>query len=132
MNPLPEDEDTGGGSGLGRDATEGARGGGNSSPASGQSPSSMAELLQPVEEAPRNEIVPHDCFRQVYLGQISDPLFPAHPAPPEAEEDELTRAALEDPDALNPDPESTAPTFWRFLAIVFFAVVALGIVFMIK
>jgi len=92
------------------------------------------EVVPPADGAPRHEIVRHDCFRQVYLGQISDPLFPPHPEPPEAPEDELTRIALEDPEAhnLGLDLEDTAPTFWRFLAIVFFAVVALGIVFLIK
>lgn len=84
------------------------------------------------DEVPRDQIVRHDCFRQVYLGQLSDPIYPAHPEPPEAEEDELTRIALADPEAQNRDRVSTEPTFWRVLAVFLFAVLALGVVFFLK
>jgi hypothetical protein len=69
-----------------------------------------------------------DTFRKVYLGQVSDPLFPPHPEPPESPEDELTRLALEDPLASEPELQGT-PTLWRLLALIAFAVIALGIVF---
>ncbi|WP_026939294.1 hypothetical protein [Holophaga foetida] len=88
-------------------------------------------MVEPRRQ-PRNRIVPHDCFRQVYLGQLSDPIYPPHPAPPEVEFDELTRAALADPDAQHLEMAPTAPTFWRFLAIMLFALVALGVVFILK
>jgi hypothetical protein len=72
--------------------------------------------------------VRQDTFRKVYLGQVSDPLFPPHPEPPETPEDELTRLAMEDPSATEPEAQG-GPTVWRLIALVFFAVIALGIVF---
>lgn len=69
-----------------------------------------------------------DTFRKVYLGQVSDPLVPVRSEPGETPEDELTRMALEDPMAHEPPPER-GPTVWRLLALVAFAVIALGIVF---
>jgi hypothetical protein len=72
---------------------------------------------------------PPETFRKVYLGQIIDPIFPPHPEPPESPEEELTRLALEDPLAQEESPPATAPTLWRLLALVAFAVVALGVVF---
>lgn len=76
------------------------------------------------EEGP----LPQDTFRKVYFGQLSDPLVPPHPAPPEAPEDELTRLALEDPQPTEPPP-SPSPTLWRLITLLAFAVLALGIVF---
>jgi len=76
--------------------------------------------------------VPHDCFREVYLGQISEPLYPPHPEPPEAEEDELTRAALADPGASHLEDVPQEPTVWRVVVVILFAVLALGVVFILK
>ena len=72
--------------------------------------------------------VSHDSFHQVVLGQVSEPLVRPHPEPPEAEEDELTRAALgdPDPDVLVGRPE---PTAWRVVLILLVAAAALWIVF---
>ena len=72
--------------------------------------------------------VSHDSFHQVVLGQVSEPLVRPHPEPPEAEEDELTRAALGDPDSdvLVGRPE---PTAWRLVMILLVAAGALWIVF---
>jgi hypothetical protein len=47
------------------------------------------------------------------------------PTPPA--EDDLTRAALEDPHPQ--DLADDRPTFWRLIVVILFAVVALGIVF---
>jgi len=81
------------------------------------------------ELACADETAHHDCCRRVCLGQIVDPHYPSHLESPE---DELTRIALEDPEAHHLYMEETAPTFWRFVAIVLFAVVALGVVFVLK
>lgn len=81
-----------------------------------------------MDEAPRKDEVPPETFRRVYLGQVIDPLVPPHPEPPESPEEELTRLALEDPLAQESPPQG-GPTLWRLLALIAFAVVALGIVF---
>lgn len=48
----------------------------------------------------------------------------------EEPEDDLTRAALEDPAADQPHgPLEGGPTLWRVVALLAFAVLALGIVF---
>lgn len=68
-------------------------------------------------------------WRPVIMGQISGALVPPHPEPPEASEDDLTQAAMSDPDGLveqEPDPH---PTFWRVLVVVLIAVGALSVVF---
>jgi hypothetical protein len=71
-----------------------------------------------------------DAWKLVYFGQISRDLVPYHPEPPEAPEDELTRAALEDPDDVNrPQAWSTRPTLWRVLAVLAVVVGALALVF---
>jgi len=85
-------------------------------------------MSEEPEEDPAERALRQDTFRKVYLGQVSDPLFPAHPEPPETPEDELTRMALEDPLGFEPPPQS-GPTLWRLITLVAFAVVALGIVF---
>lgn len=72
-------------------------------------------------------IVPQNAFRKVVFGQAVDPLYPPHPGEPEAPEDELTRAALEDP---GPEPvDEPRPTFWRFIILMLLAVLALGLIF---
>nr|WP_320133013.1 hypothetical protein [uncultured Holophaga sp.] len=81
---------------------------------------------------PRDRIVRHDCFRQVYLGQVADPLFPPHPGPPETPMDELTRVALEDPAAHCLNIPNDEPTVWRVVFLILFAVLALGTVFVMR
>ena len=88
----------------------------------------MDEDIRQEEDDPAKRTVHQDTFRKVYLGQVSDPLFPPHPGPAETPEDELTRLALEDPLASEPEPQG-APTLWRLIALVAFAVIALSIVF---
>jgi len=71
-----------------------------------------------------------DAWKMVYFGQLSRDLVPYHPEPPEAPEDELTQAALTDPDSVTRgEPQSTAPTLWRVLTVVTVAIAALGLVF---
>lgn len=68
-------------------------------------------------------------WRRVYLGQVADPLVPPHPEPPEAPEDELDRAAMEDPGAAVRDMADQRPTFWRVVILIVLAVAALAVVF---
>ena len=71
-----------------------------------------------------------DAWKMVYFGQLSRDLVPYHPDPPEAPEDELTQAALTDPDSVTRgEPDGGAPTLWRLLAVVTVAVAALALVF---
>lgn len=88
----------------------------------------MNEQASNPIEPQDNPHKPND-WRPVIMGQIAGDLLPPHPEPPEATEDELTRAALTDPDGLvepEPDPK---PTFWRVLVVILIAVGALSIVF---
>ena len=81
---------------------------------------------QPGQERPQ---IPAGGWKPVVMGQLVDGLIPPHPEPPEAAEDELTQAALSDPEDVayqEPDPR---PTFWRVLVVVFIAVAALSVVF---
>lgn len=70
-----------------------------------------------------------DGFRRVYLGQVSDPLIPPHPGSPEATEDELTAAALQDPATEIRDTPMLKPTLWRVVFLIVLAVLALAVVF---
>jgi len=71
-----------------------------------------------------------DAWQVVYLGQLSRDLVPYHPDPPEAPEDELTEAALSDPDgATRGEAAPNGPTFWRALVMVAVAIIALTLVF---
>lgn len=74
---------------------------------------------------------PQDTFRKVYFGPLADPLIQAVPEAPAPEaEDELTRAALEDPEAQHLQlPLDDQPTLWRLVVLILFAIAALGIVF---
>lgn len=84
--------------------------------------------MNPEKEG--QELPPRDAFREVYFGQLAQPLVPDHPEAPEAEEDELTQAALSDPDSQRLSlPQNNQPTLWRVVALVIFAIAALGIVF---
>lgn len=84
----------------------------------------------PVGEDPATATLHQDTFRKVYLGQASDPLFPPHPAPPEAEEEALTRAALEDPAGLEDLAPIGRPSPWRLVAVLVIMIIALGVVFL--
>lgn len=68
-------------------------------------------------------------WKQVYFGQVANPLVPPHPEAPEAPEDELAQAALQDPGAATRDMVDTRPTFWRIVVLILVAVAALAIVF---
>jgi hypothetical protein len=70
-----------------------------------------------------------DAWKPVILGQVSGNLVPPHPGAPESPEDELTRAALEDPLDVNDQEPDPHPTFWRVLVVVLIAVGALSVVF---
>ena len=86
----------------------------------------------PVAPPPEDPLVPphQEAWKTVYFGQISQDLVPTPPQPPEAPEDELTREALEDPEALAPEGHGNpAPTAWRLVVMLMVAVVALAMVF---
>ena len=88
-----------------------------------------AGLPEPSEPQPAGT-KDRDAWKMVYFGQLSRDLVPYHPEPPEAPEDELTQAALEDPENVNRgEPLHTPPTLWRVLAVLAVAVAALGLVF---
>ncbi len=74
-------------------------------------------------------ILHQDTYRKLVLGEVADPLFPAHPGVPETPGDELTRAALEDPAALELHRPDHRPTTWRLVTLLVVAAVALAIVF---
>jgi hypothetical protein len=71
---------------------------------------------------------PSEAFPKVLRGEVLDPIVPPHLEPRESPEEELTRLALEDPQALELPPDS-GPTVWRLMALIAFAVIALGVVF---
>jgi hypothetical protein len=48
------------------------------------------------------------------------------------EEDELTQAALSDPESVHEQAPDPHPTFWRVLVVVIIALVALTVVFGLK
>ena len=92
----------------------------------------MTEFIEGRHEGvadPEQAILHQDTYRKVILGEVSDPLFPPHPGAPESSEDELTRAAMEDPAALAGEDGHAEPTVWRLIALLVFAVVALTVVF---
>lgn len=81
------------------------------------------------EPTPPSEVPPPDTFREVLFGQVSEPLVPFHPESPEAEEDELTRAALSDPEAFHPELPNQEPTVWRWVVLLLVGAGALALVF---
>ena len=84
---------------------------------------------RPQDETPLESH--QDGFRRVYFGPVADPLVPPPAEELPTDEDELTRAALEDPAAHHLGlPEDSKPTLWRLIVLVLFAVAALGIVFL--
>jgi hypothetical protein len=78
---------------------------------------------------PGGEPAPQDTFRKIYFGQLSDPLLPEPEVPSSTTEDELTRAALEDPDAYQGEEIDPRPTSWRWVFLLLLAVGALAVVF---
>jgi len=85
-----------------------------------------------TEENPAGPKDPRDkdAWKVVYFGQLSRDLVPYHPDPPEAPEDELTQAALADPESvILGDRAGGNPTFWRALTVVAVAITALALVF---
>jgi hypothetical protein len=89
--------------------------------APGTSPEQAGRPAPPVDK---------DAWKLVYFGQVSRDLVPYHPDPPEAPEDELTQAALSDPDSVTRGDGSPAqPTFWRVLVLLAVAIGALAFVF---
>jgi hypothetical protein len=73
--------------------------------------------------------VHQDSFRKVYLGQASDPIYPPCSCQGGVDEDELTRAALEDPDAVHQRPPHVQPGLWHLIFLAALAVFALGFIF---
>ena len=78
---------------------------------------------------PEEPLGPQDSYRRIMFGQLSDPLLPAPYPPTQTPEEELTRAALEDPDALQGENIDPGPTTWRWVFLLLLAVGALAIVF---
>lgn len=91
--------------------------------------------LPPNEQDPASppdregEPAPQDTFRKIYFGQLSDPLIPEPQESSAPPEDELTRAALEDPDAYKGEEIDPRPTTWRWVFLLLLAVGSLAIVF---
>jgi len=83
----------------------------------------------PAPPEPLEVLHPSDSFRRIYFGQISDPLIPEPDEASATPDDELTRAALADPDAYRGEEIDPRPTSWRWVFLLLVAVVALGIVF---
>lgn len=73
--------------------------------------------------------VQQDGFRNVMFGQIADGLVPPHPEAPESDDDELSRAAMSDPDAIEIEEHQTPPTPWRVIFLMAIVVISLAIVF---
>jgi len=81
------------------------------------------------EEPEILEVHPQDSFHRIIFGQVEEPLFPAPNVPSDTPEDDLTRAALNDPAADTHDRHETPPTLWRLVVLIILVVVALAIVF---
>jgi len=58
----------------------------------------------PPEEPTAQPVAPN-AWKPVIMGQVSGDLLPPHPGAPEATEDELTQAALSDPDLIRAGAE---------------------------
>jgi len=84
----------------------------------------------PEDSRPDSTEIHQDTFRKVYFGQVSDPLYPSHPGPPENPYDELERAALEDPAAEESKGTETPSAVWRLVSLFLVAIAALGLVFL--
>jgi hypothetical protein len=91
----------------------------------------QGENTEPRSEAetPDQATLHQDTYRKVMFGQAADPIFPPHPAPPEASEDELTQEAMNDPGIEDRDASKPVPTLWRALLLIIVASIALSFVF---
>jgi len=88
------------------------------------------EVLEGVPEEPEIlEVHPKDSFHRIIFGQVEEPLFPPPNAPSDTPEDDLTRAALNDPAAQTFDFHDSPPTLWRLVVLIIVVVAALAIVF---
>ncbi len=90
---------------------------------------SVAPQEPEPEEPEILEVHPQDSFHRIFFGQVEEPLFPAPNPPTDTPEDDLTRAALNDPAAHTLDIHDSPLTLWRLMALVLLVVVALAIVF---
>ncbi len=89
-----------------------------------------AATPEPEPEEPEIlEVHPQDSFHRIFFGQVEEPLFPPPNPPCDTPEDDLTRAALNDPAAHTLDIHDSPLTLWRLMALVLLVVVALAIVF---
>jgi len=77
--------------------------------------------------------VKQDSYRRVIFGQIVDGLLPPRRPGPNAllddELEELNRAALSDPAALEDDAPKDKPTAWRIIFLIVLMAFALAVVF---
>lgn len=92
-------------------------------------PSAPIETEMATEEPEILEIHPKDSFHRIIFGQVEEPLFPAPDTRSDTPEDDLTRAALNDPAGHTIDIHETPPTLWRLVVLILVVVVALAIVF---
>lgn len=89
-----------------------------------------AATPEPEPEEPEIlEVHPQDSFHRIFFGQVEEPFFPPPNPPCDTPEDDLTRAALNDPAAHTLDIHDSPLTLWRLMALVVLVVVALAIVF---
>ncbi len=89
----------------------------------------ISAAVDGTEEPEILEVHPQDSFHRIIFGQVEEPLFPAPNPPSDTPEDDLTRAALNDPAGRTVDIHDAAPTLWRFVVLIILVVVALAIVF---
>jgi len=75
------------------------------------------------------ELGAQDSFRRIYFGQLSEPLIAEPSTPDPTPDDELTRAALEDPAARDIEWVDPMPTSWRWIFLMVLGIVALATVF---
>jgi hypothetical protein len=81
------------------------------------------------QETEVQELGSQDSFRRIYFGQLSEPLISEPPTPDPTPDDELTRAALEDPAGRDIDWVDPMPTSWRWIFLMVLGIVALATVF---
>jgi hypothetical protein len=77
-------------------------------------------------------VIRQDAYRRVIFGQIIDGLLPRRPGPNallDGELEELNRAAMSDPAALEGDAPKEKPTLWRMVFLIMLMAFALAVVF---
>jgi hypothetical protein len=73
-----------------------------------------------------------DGYRRIIFGQIADGLLPRRPGPNallDNELEELNKAAMSDPAALEEDAPKGQPTLWRIVFLIMLIAFALAVVF---